>query len=168
MKSLKENIKFAATSPRAKRLKRRSLAVHDGPEVHALLEKAYDGTYGYPIGGMWSLESVVSEIEKGCGWALFRGNGLLAFVLLREIGLVWDTTFLATDPNFQGQGYMRDLFGFVLQQVPSGGAVWLEVHEGNLPAHRLYRRLGFRRVGMRPQYYRDGGAAILFEWVARK
>ena len=37
----------------------------------------------------------------------------------------------------------------------------LEVRRGNRAALRLYRRHGYRPVGMRPRYYDDGEDAIL-------
>jgi ribosomal-protein-alanine N-acetyltransferase len=37
----------------------------------------------------------------------------------------------------------------------------LEVREGNLAAQRLYRRTGFRQVGVRHRYYSDSGEDAL-------
>jgi len=39
----------------------------------------------------------------------------------------------------------------------------LEVSEKNTPALRLYEKVGFKRVGMRKNYYPDGSNALLME-----
>ena len=39
--------------------------------------------------------------------------------------------------------------------------VFLEFHERNISARRLYEKLGFEKISERERYYRDGGRAIL-------
>jgi ribosomal protein S18 acetylase RimI-like enzyme len=45
--------------------------------------------------------------------------------------------------------------------MADGEPVHLEVRASNVAALRLYRRLGFDEVGVRPRYYRDGEDALL-------
>lgn len=48
--------------------------------------------------------------------------------------------------------------------VRKARAVLLEVRMANVPARRLYARLGFRTTGLRRGYYGPGQDGILMEW----
>ena len=43
----------------------------------------------------------------------------------------------------------------------------LLVHKENIPAIKLYERCGFKTAGLRPNYYRDGGDALI-QWQSLK
>lgn len=97
-------------------------------------------------------------------WAERRGEGLVAFVFFRQIGFTLEILSLATHPAFQGKGLMRGLLSNFIENFCKSAQVieiWLEVHENNRPARKLYQALGFQETGLRPQYYSDGGAALL-------
>jgi len=56
------------------------------------------------------------------------------------------------------------LYDLVRTALARGAAhLTLEVAVGNEPAIALYRRFGLAPVGVRPNYYRDGDALIM--WV---
>ena len=48
-------------------------------------------------------------------------------------------------------------------RATGGRVVYLEVRAGNVSARRLYRRLGFRDLGVRRGYYGPGQDAIVME-----
>ena len=64
---------------------------------------------------------------------------------------------VAVAPEERGQGYGRLLLGRSIDVLRSRGAreFFLEVREGNAHAIRLYRKLGFRKVGRRKKYYTE-------------
>ncbi len=66
---------------------------------------------------------------------------------------------LAVHPAARRQGLARRLMTAAIEQGRTGGAtlVTLEVRRSNFPAISLYRDLGFRPVGIRPNYYVDEG-----------
>jgi ribosomal-protein-alanine N-acetyltransferase len=66
---------------------------------------------------------------------------------------------IATDPLHRRKSVARRLMMATLEQSRARGArlVTLEVRRSNLPATTLYRDLGFRAVGIRPNYYADEG-----------
>ncbi|MGC8792141.1 MAG: GNAT family N-acetyltransferase [Bryobacteraceae bacterium] len=66
---------------------------------------------------------------------------------------------LAVWPERRRQGIATRLLESVLSAP--GYSWFLEVRESNLPARRLYQKLGFREVGRRPSYYRDTGEAAV-------
>lgn len=57
---------------------------------------------------------------------------------------------------------MGQLLKNVLHNATSQAAsIQLEVHEKNLKALKIYNQVGFKHVGTRKNYYKDGGAALL-------
>ena len=66
---------------------------------------------------------------------------------------------IATDPLHRRKSVARRLMVAALEQGRARGArlVTLEVRRSNLPAITLYRDLGFRAVGVRPNYYAGRG-----------
>jgi len=65
---------------------------------------------------------------------------------------------LTVVPEHQGRGHARAMLDRLLDEARSLGAqrVWLEVRVSNERAQALYRRYGFREVGMRRGYYPAG------------
>ncbi len=72
---------------------------------------------------------------------------------------------VAVHPGRRGGGIGRLLVEAVITEARSTAArtMFLEVRAGNIAARRLYRRLGFRDLGMRRGYYGPGQDAIVME-----
>jgi ribosomal-protein-alanine N-acetyltransferase len=72
---------------------------------------------------------------------------------------------VAVHAERRGTAIGRQLVEHVLDDGRSSGArvAYLEVRAGNVPARRLYRRLGFRDLGVRRGYYGPGQDAIVME-----
>lgn len=91
--------------------------------------------------------------------------GVISFQKLQPD--LWELQLVAIHPSWRGKALGAQLVRKALQELcvlndnRLVAEVWLEVHEGNLAAQALYRRLGFLDVGRRSRYYRDGGAAVL-------
>jgi ribosomal-protein-alanine N-acetyltransferase len=79
------------------------------------------------------------------GFALVR-------VTLDEAELLTVTTI----PDARRRGIAARLIARLLDRAADAGATacFLEVAADNMPALRLYHRVGFREVGKRPRYYR--------------
>jgi ribosomal protein S18 acetylase RimI-like enzyme len=65
---------------------------------------------------------------------------------------------LAVDPAFRGQKIGEKLMREMIEQLRrrNVGRIYLEVEAGNLPAIRLYQRMGFVSIGALPDYYGEG------------
>ena len=65
---------------------------------------------------------------------------------------------LCLDPDTQGRGLGRFMLDHVLEaaQEQKARVIYLEVRPSNQRAVALYLRNGFRRIGVRPRYYRSG------------
>jgi ribosomal-protein-alanine N-acetyltransferase len=91
-----------------------------------------------------------------------RDGHLLGFVLLRQAADEAEILSLGVDPAVRRRGLARRLLAAGEAWLGAGTArLFLEVAAGNTAALALYRRLGFRPVGRREQYYADGGDALV-------
>jgi ribosomal-protein-alanine N-acetyltransferase len=89
---------------------------------------------------------LVLEGERAAGYLMFRVSGEEAEILN-----------LAVMPGDRRQGIARGLLEMGLDLLAQAGATesFLEVRESNRAAIELYRRVGFRPVALRPDYYRN-------------
>ncbi|MGZ5852927.1 MAG: ribosomal protein S18-alanine N-acetyltransferase [Xanthobacteraceae bacterium] len=90
-----------------------------------------------------------------------RRSNLAGFVLSRMVADEAEILSIAVATNDRGRGVARQLLDWHLRRLAGVGCqtAFLEVDETNEPARRLYRRAGFREVGRRDSYYRDGANA---------
>jgi ribosomal-protein-alanine N-acetyltransferase len=107
----------------------------------------------------WSRQVFVEELDRD--WAHVdvlrerKGGGVLAFV---NFWLVRDEVHVlnvATHPSARRQGHASRLLEHVISFAHREKCryVTLEVRRSNQSAIRLYRKYGFRPVGIRPNYY---------------
>jgi ribosomal protein S18 acetylase RimI-like enzyme len=103
--------------------------------------------------------------------AIFRvmaSDGAVAgyyVTLLRRGGHTARLYSLLVAPQHRGGDAARMLIADAERRAARRGAVslHLEVREDNARAIRFYERLGYRRIGYRPQYYADNAAALRYE-----
>ncbi|MDX8476961.1 ribosomal protein S18-alanine N-acetyltransferase [Mesorhizobium sp. VK24D] len=81
----------------------------------------------------------------------------VGFVLARLAAGEGEILTVAVARAHRRQGLGWQLVDAVLRELHAqrAEALFLEVDETNAPAIALYRRLGFRQVGHRPNYYRS-------------
>ncbi|RWM94093.1 MAG: ribosomal-protein-alanine N-acetyltransferase [Mesorhizobium sp.] len=81
----------------------------------------------------------------------------VGFVLARLAAGEGEILTVAVARAHRRQGLGWQLIDAVLRELHAqrAEALFLEVDETNTPATALYRRLGFRQVGQRPNYYRS-------------
>jgi ribosomal-protein-alanine N-acetyltransferase len=114
------------------------------------------------IGFQWPPETLRAEFHSAEGWGVFKSGRLLCFVLYRPTPVAWEISVVASHPEFWNQGLTRSLMGHLVVVKPSDRELWLEVHEENTRAWRLYESLGFKRMGIRSNYYPNGGTAWVY------
>ena len=73
-------------------------------------------------------------------------------------------TFLAVNPIHQRKGIGKLLMSNLLKRSYSllKNQIYLEVKENNEPAKAFYRSMGFKTIGKRTNFYKDGSNAIMF------
>ncbi len=70
---------------------------------------------------------------------------------------------IAIHPEYQGRGWGAYLLEAMLGMSHGADYALLEVRESNTPAIRLYQKYGFKIVGKRQAYYRNGEDALVMK-----
>ena len=92
-------------------------------------------------------------------------NNILGYSVIWIFPPEAELHYIEIFPEFRGKGlgkfFLKDLLNF----LPSLGVkkIFLEVSETNRVAYSLYKRLGFKELGKRKNYYANGEDAILME-----
>lgn len=70
---------------------------------------------------------------------------------------------IAVQPGHRRMGLGTHLMRFFIDYCRNGGVkiLTLEVRSSNYPAILMYRKMGFRKEGLRPHYYADNGEDAL-------
>jgi len=86
------------------------------------------------------------------------GPRFAGFVLFRSLGDFAEILTVAVAPEHRRQGLGRLLMRHAADKARETGAerLLLEVHDGNLPALRLYETLGMTAIDRRRNYYNSG------------
>ena len=92
-----------------------------------------------------------------CFVARSDGGELLAYVIGRIIAPEGEIHRIATLPPHRGRGIAYRLLDYSVKTERGHGleSLFLEVRSQNLAAIGLYRSYGFKRIGLRKNYYKD-------------
>ena len=116
----------------------------------------------------WTVAALQAELERpeASLWVVGRPvlGHLLAWRVLDEAEVI--TTAVSPKARRQGLGTALMDHLIVTGQRTGLRVVHLEVRADNRPACALYNGFGFREVGRRRAYYRDGSDALLLAWSA--
>lgn len=110
-----------------------------------------------PLSAGWGKNGFETELDNRYAqiWVCAQGEKMMGFVALRAVAGVVEILNVAVEPQSCGRGVGSALLSHVLTQLKAQGneQVSLEVNATNLPALRLYRKVGFKEVGRRPKFY---------------
>ena len=105
----------------------------------------------------WSSDMLYSQLEKPesrCTVAV-DGDTLVGFLAFEQIADEGSVIEVAVHPDYRRQGIARALIMSALDDADGLCVVFLEVRESNRAAIALYESLGFEKLGVRKDYYRD-------------
>jgi ribosomal-protein-alanine N-acetyltransferase len=107
----------------------------------------------------WSEKSVASELTNPLStWIVaVDGDTVVGYVGAQTCGDETDMMNVAVDPNYRRCGIARQLIEALIQQLQDRGShsLTLEVRVTNMPAVTLNGSMGFEKVGLRKNYYRN-------------
>jgi len=122
---------------------------HDVPALDLLQRSA-------PGAVLWEPDGYLSY---PCRVAEWKGK-VVGFVVMRTLGdLESEVLSLVVGSEYRRRGIGRRLMTDLLDH--SHQTWFLEVRESNLPAIRLYAKLGFEEVAKRGNYYQDTGETAI-------
>jgi len=120
----------------------------------------------------WSEKSVASELDNPLScWLVAVEDGRVAgYVGSQTVLEETDMMNIAVHPDFRCRGIAGELVQALVSQLRHRGSrcLTLEVRVSNASAQRLYARLGFVRIGRRPNYYqnpREDADILRKEWA---
>jgi ribosomal-protein-alanine N-acetyltransferase len=124
----------------------------DVPEAAALDRLLFSGE-------CWSAEDFYTSLEdpSRCFWVAYEGETFLGCCGLQQSFEQGDVLTVAVDPACRRRGIGSALLKALIQAfLQRGGAsLFLEVRASNEAAIGLYEKHGFRRIGLRRNYYQQ-------------
>lgn len=107
----------------------------------------------------WTEEQFRLGLERGAFHILGvrRSGKIVGYIAYSVIQDEMEVMNLAVHPEFRRQGLGATLLDAALGHSRRAGARqgFLDVKESNLPAIDLYRKFGFKQIGVRKRYYPD-------------
>jgi ribosomal-protein-alanine N-acetyltransferase len=112
----------------------------------------------------WSLESFLNELSASYSTCyIYEENfKVIGYIVLHIILNEIQIANISVDKNFQGKRVGFKLLDFVLKTY-RGFIFFLEVRVDNFRAIKLYEKFGFKKIGLRKDYYGKGKDAILMK-----
>ncbi len=103
----------------------------------------------------WTQFIFQSCLERYDCWVMILGHSIIAFGILMNAGDESHILNLAVAKEYQQQGYGKKMLEHLLHEARLFKAVriLLEVRISNDPALNLYKKMGFKPIGLRKQYY---------------
>ena len=114
----------------------------------------------FPPGAAWDAATMATLLGLEGTFALRAGDG--GFILARQTLDEAEILTLAVHPAMRRGGIATALVNTALALVGAAGAkaMFLEVAEANEAAIHLYATAGFKRIGLRRDYYAPGLHAL--------
>lgn len=119
----------------------------------------------------WSENAICGEIDNPLSlWLVALQDGrVVGYVGSQTVMQEADMMNLTVDPAFRRMGIAEDLVKALIARLKGEKTycITLEVRCSNIPAIRLYEKLGFLQVGRRPGYYqnpKEDALILRMEW----
>ena len=160
-------------------------------DVRGFYHRVIDGIARMPYGAGWikdvcpSPEFIRESIDHGEMYIATEAGKIVSAMVLNHAGnesyreFEWPTAAenseitvihaLGVDPDKAGKGYGKEMVWFAIDEARQNQqkVIRLDVLKGNVPAEKLYSRMGFRYLHTMPMYYEDTGWTDfeLYEYV---
>ena len=126
------------------------------------IEKAvYDKPY-WNVGMLKNLfiNSIIETV-----WVIENRKKIIGFLIEQRCDNEINLLNVAIDRHFQNRGIGKKLINHYLDLIPDNCRVFLEVNKSNIIAQKIYADLNFKNIGIRKNYYYDGGDALIMKYT---
>ena len=108
------------------------------------------------------LASELSEKNNGVSFYVIENDD----VVIGYIGRYYffqeaEVLNFVVDESYQRQGYGQKLFDKMVKDMKDVKKITLEVRASNIKGINFYTKIGFKQVGVRKKYYKNGEDALL-------
>ena len=149
------NCTFITSNKRDNTLKNKiifsKITDQDWPQIMAIEQQAYPNPW--PLKIMLDCQQAGYQCIKGCYESSPQTILCYAFLMIgfEESNLL----NISVNPNYQRQSIASQLLYrlLLISRINHAKQMWLEVRESNQPAIAMYEKHGFRRIGLRKNYY---------------
>lgn len=117
----------------------------------------------------WDEAALAAELENPCShlYIAFADGKAAGYAAIYAVEGEADIARVAVLPEYRRRGIAEAMLLYALKDVGASTA-FLDVRESNLPAVKLYEKLGFKSMGVRKNYYSDPAEnAVLMKLDAR-
>lgn len=105
----------------------------------------------------WSAKAFLNELQNKFAryFVLLDQGKVVGYAGMWLFARESHVTTIAVHPNYRNQGYGRMLMNFLIEfsRGEDVDTMILEVRTSNIPAIKLYSSLGFKKIGIRKNYY---------------
>jgi len=108
--------------------------------------------YTYP----WSEEIFRDCLKVGySNWALIKDDSFIGFAILSIAAGEAHILNICLDPTYKRQGLGKAFLDelFIVAKKKKVDCIFLEVRPSNIAAVNLYKKIGFKQIGQRKNYY---------------
>ncbi len=135
----------------------RKMEIRDIKKVVELEEKYLLESLGEKL-----LASELSEKNNGVSFYVIENDD----VVIGYIGRYYffqeaEVLNFVVDESYQRQGYGQKLFDKMVEDMKDVKKITLEVRASNIKGINFYTKNGFKQVGVRKKYYKNGEDALL-------
>ncbi|MFD0897657.1 ribosomal protein S18-alanine N-acetyltransferase [Loigolactobacillus binensis] len=109
----------------------------------------------YPNGSPWQVATFVADLKAAHQYYLFAvvAGEIVGFISYSALFNELEITNVVVTPAWRRQKIAWQLWQLLLQAQTTAGQCFLEVRASNLPAQKLYEKLGFTLINRRVAYY---------------
>ncbi len=112
----------------------------------------------------WSYTQFENELNNtpvtGCN-VYEKGKEIIGFIVFHDIGTEVEILIIAVAQAFRRNGIGRELLESIVDNNNQNTDIFLDVKASNYSAIKLYIDAGFKEIGRRTAYYKDGEDAIV-------
>ena len=113
----------------------------------------------------WSRQSFAESLaeDQVGSWVVETQGTIIGYTVTLWVEDEIHILNLAVDDNYRHQGIGTQLLSTLekFAKKHQSNHFWLEVRSSNLPAQAFYTKHGFKPLGLRKRYYRNGEDALI-------